>query len=82
MKPTHRDSSDEDLSDLLDDELTDSSTENGTTNPSEFPVDDASVGQRLDQFLTARLPISRHEYSNGSIRIALWSAAKSATREP
>ncbi len=60
MKPTHRDSSDEDLSDLLDDELTDSSTENGTTNPSEFPVDDASVGQRLDQFLTARLPsISR-----------------------
>ena len=27
MKPTHRDSSDEDLSDLLDDELTDSSTE-------------------------------------------------------
>ena len=60
MKPTYRDSSDEDPPDLLDDELTDSSSENGTTNPSEFAVDAASVGHRLDQFLTARLPpISR-----------------------
>lgn len=60
MKPARRDSNDEELFDLLDDERADTSSEYGTTHPSEFSVDDASVGQRLDQFLTARLPsISR-----------------------
>ncbi len=60
MKPTHRDRNDEDLSDLLDEELAETSSVNGATSPREFSVDGPSVGQRLDQFLTARLPaISR-----------------------
>ncbi|HTU51644.1 MAG TPA: RluA family pseudouridine synthase [Acidobacteriaceae bacterium] len=60
MSPTHSEPSNEDLSDPLDDELAETSEESNPTPPREFAVDDSSVGQRLDQFLTARLPsISR-----------------------
>ncbi len=52
MKPMHRDLNDEDLADPLDEELAESSI----PAPREFAVDGPSVGQRLDQFLTARLP--------------------------
>ena len=72
MKPTHRnlpdenDRTDENPFDTLDEELAEASAENSTTTPPEFAVEDASVGQRLDQFLTARLPsISR-------ARVQLW----------
>jgi 23S rRNA pseudouridine1911/1915/1917 synthase len=62
MKPTHRnlrdedDPTDEDLFDSPDEELAETSEENRTTTPREFAVENAAVGQRLDQFLTARLP--------------------------
>lgn len=55
MMPTHRDPNDEDLSDALDEELAETSEGNSTTDPREFVVDDESVGQRLDQFLTTRM---------------------------
>lgn len=66
MMPTHRDRNDEDLSDALDEELAETSEGNSTTDPHEFVVDDASVGQRLDQFLTARLP------STSRARVQQW----------
>jgi 23S rRNA pseudouridine1911/1915/1917 synthase len=65
MKPTHRnqddkDHNDDNLSDPLDDELTETSVESSQTTLREFVVDDSTVGQRLDQFLTRLLPpISR-----------------------
>jgi 23S rRNA pseudouridine1911/1915/1917 synthase len=58
MKPTRRKLSEEDdhdLTDLHDEDIAETSSENGTTASQEFTVDDAAVGQRLDQFLTARL---------------------------
>jgi 23S rRNA pseudouridine1911/1915/1917 synthase len=59
MKPTHRNLHEED-------KPTETSEESSTTTPRKFAVEDASVGQRLDQFLTARLPsISR-------ARVQLW----------
>jgi 23S rRNA pseudouridine1911/1915/1917 synthase len=60
MKSTHRGRKDQDLSDTLDEQLVETPSESSATSPHEFKVDDASVGKRLDQFLTARLPsISR-----------------------
>lgn len=60
MKPAHRNPNDEELSGLLHEKLAETSSVNGTTVRREFRVDGPSVGQRLDQFLTARLPsISR-----------------------
>ena len=56
MKPTHRDRNDEELSDLQHEELPEISEENSTHASREFTVDGPSIGQRLDQFLTARLP--------------------------
>jgi 23S rRNA pseudouridine1911/1915/1917 synthase len=66
MKPTHRDSNDQDLADILDQELAETSDESSTNTPREFPVDETSVGQRLDQFLAARLP------STSRARVQQW----------
>jgi 23S rRNA-/tRNA-specific pseudouridylate synthase len=60
MKPKHRHLNDQDLSHPLDEELAEISAESITTTSHDFAVDAPSVGQRLDQFLTTRLPsISR-----------------------
>ncbi|MGB6110345.1 MAG: RluA family pseudouridine synthase [Acidobacteriaceae bacterium] len=66
MKPKLRDNSHEDLPDLQDDERAELSDESSTTTRREFPVDDAAIGQRLDQFLTARLP------STSRARVQQW----------
>ena len=66
MKPTPPDSNAEDLSDFLEEELAETSRENSTNTPDEFVVDGPSVGQRLDQFLTARLP------STSRARVQQW----------
>jgi 23S rRNA pseudouridine1911/1915/1917 synthase len=65
MNPVYRNHND-DLSDSLDDELDATSEESSISIPREFTVDDASVGQRLDQFLTARLP------STSRARVQQW----------
>ncbi|MES2220325.1 MAG: RluA family pseudouridine synthase [Acidobacteriota bacterium] len=62
MKPKHRNrtvkdvSSDQGFSDALHDDLAEVSEEIDVAGPREFAVDESSVGQRLDQFLTAHLP--------------------------
>ena len=66
MKPKHREYSHKDLPDLQDDERTESSDESSATTRREFSVDGAAVGQRLDQFLTARLP------STSRARVQQW----------
>jgi 23S rRNA pseudouridine1911/1915/1917 synthase len=64
MKPTHHDNNEKVLADLLGEDL--ASEEISTTPPREFTVDQTSVGQRLDQFLTARLP------STSRARVQQW----------
>jgi 23S rRNA pseudouridine1911/1915/1917 synthase len=66
MRPKHEGLSNENLADDVDEELTETSEETSTTTPSEFAVDGTSVGQRLDQFLTARLP------STSRARVQQW----------
>ena len=62
MKATHRKPgieeipSDQELSDALLDELAEISEEGDVADPREFVVEESAAGQRLDQFLTARLP--------------------------
>ena len=60
MKPLHQDFNDAGVTGDFDDPLAEPSEDNTSVTPSEFVVDDSAIGQRLDQFLTARLPsISR-----------------------
>lgn len=60
MKPTHRNHSDTDRSDLQAEQSAAKPAASSTASPREFTVDALAVGQRLDQFLTAHLPsISR-----------------------
>ncbi|MHB1673150.1 MAG: RluA family pseudouridine synthase [Acidobacteriaceae bacterium] len=60
MKPARQSIPDEDPSDALDDEPAENSAESAAGPSSKaqrvFAVDGPSIGQRLDQFLTARLP--------------------------
>lgn len=56
MKSTREYVPDEGPSDPLDDALEETSPEGGINTLREFTVNEVSVGQRLDQFLTARLP--------------------------
>ncbi|HZC42576.1 MAG TPA: RluA family pseudouridine synthase [Acidobacteriaceae bacterium] len=60
MKPRRQHVAEKEVSDPADDHITETCGDEGMNSPHEFTVDASSVGQRLDQFLTARLPsISR-----------------------
>lgn len=66
MNHARHDNNDEDLPELMDEELAETSEQSSTDTPREFTVDETSVGQRLDQFLTARLP------STSRARVQQW----------
>jgi 23S rRNA pseudouridine1911/1915/1917 synthase len=56
MKSKLHDLPDDDLSEVLNEEPWETPEDNDATSPREFSVDEADIGHRLDQFLTARLP--------------------------